>query len=319
MTRAALLVLLLAPGCAEGVAERLAVAGGIVVGRTPGGSTRFALRLDGHVVAHRAASVTGRDQFLLVTSKASGADQCKVLVLERDGSLAASYRVLGRSPFPLPAKRARHEGETFRQLQAPMPELVLPLQWSGRRLLALATRDDYAPSSFVVLEATARDRLEERLVFWNYGHIHLLVEAPPHLVILGFSNRLRARKRGYPNFAAVFHAEDLPADGRARGISPGPDDPPAVAGAAYRLYVFFPTERVTGWASAEIHDGVLHASSTFGVTYLVDLATGSVNLKATDAYRFDHRQRRAADPSLPPLDVELAERLGSVRVWRRRS
>lgn len=317
----ALALSLASPGCGGSGADRLGVAGGLVVGRR-GTDVVFSLRLDGTVIDHRAASVTREgNQFLLITGKAAGRDQSKLIVVDPDGSIAVDYRLSGVSPFPLPRSRAYFEGETLRQLQAAVPQLVQTFTYRGRRLLLAATRDNYAPSSLVLLEAVAPDRVEERFVFWNFGHIHMVVEAAPHVVILGFSNRLRERKWGYPNFAAVFHLDDLEwGAGRcARGISPTLDDPRAVDGAAYRSYAFFPTVRATSWAAAEIRDGALHAATDFGVVYTVDLATGAVNLRATDVYRADYARRRKADPSLPALDVHLASRMDNVRVWRRGS
>ncbi|MHC4549402.1 MAG: hypothetical protein ACYTEZ_11560 [Planctomycetota bacterium] len=315
--------------CREGAPRRLQVGGGptaaeegLILGFGQEGAVRFARRIDGSIAAHRRMAVTDeRAQYLLITSKEPGQDQCKILVLDDDGALAAQYRISGVSPFPYSAARARYPGETSRHLQAPVPEMVIPFRWRGRRLIAIGTRNNYSPSSLVLLEAPARDRLEERLTFWNFGHIHFVVEAAPYLVILGFSNRLGQLEHGYPHFAAVFHLDDLAWEGaaapRVQGISPAPEDPPAVANAPYRHYICFPQDRVSSWVNGEIRDGVLYASTTFGLTYAVDLATASVKAEPAEVYRSEYPQRRARDPDLPALEEHLARLVDAVRVWSR--
>jgi hypothetical protein len=120
----------------------------------------------------------------------------------------------------------------------------------------------------------------------------------------------------------VFHLDDLlGSDGAGdlvTGTSPGPDDPGTVEGSAYRYYVYFSTDRPTSWVSARIRDGALYASSVFGLTYVLDLTTGSVDVSSGDAYRRDYARRRLDDPTLPDLDRHLAGLLDSIRVWKRK-
>jgi hypothetical protein len=170
------IVLGLLPGaCGEAGPERVALGGGrtedergLVLGLGADDSVRFVRRIDGSIAEHRQGPVTDdRDQVLLITTKESGRDQCKIMVLDDEGEIEAEYRVSGVSPFPVPSELARHEGETFRQLQAPIANMVIPFTWRQRRLIALCTRNNYAPGSLVLLEAPSPDRLEERLVFWT--------------------------------------------------------------------------------------------------------------------------------------------------------
>jgi hypothetical protein len=326
----ALLTLVLA-ACGEQGSERLEVVGGrdtdaqgLVIGLHGDGSTRFVRRIDGSVATHQRAPVTtDEDQYLLVTGKEPGLDQCKILVLNLDGNLATEIRVSGVTPFKRSPTTARYEGEPFRQLQAAIPGTVSPLRWRGRRLVAFCTYDTYYPSSLVILEAVSRDRLEERLVFWNVGHIHYLVVKPPHVVALGMSNLFRTEGIvGYPLFAAVFHLDDLPERGAeepcARDTSPGRSDPEVLESAAFRHYVCTPHDLPTSWASGEIRDGVLTTTEVSGRTCVVNLETGSVNLSAEEAYRQDYTRRRRADQSLPDYEEHLEARRRAVRVWSRK-
>jgi hypothetical protein len=325
-----LLALVLA-GCRERGSERLEIVGGrdtdaqgLVIGRRGDGSTRFVRRIDGSVATHQQVPVTtDEDQYLLVTGKEPGLDQCKILVLNLDGRLATEYRVSGVTPFKRSPTTARFEGEPFRQLQAAIPGTVSPLRWRGRRLVAFCTYDTYYPASLVLLEAVSRDRLEERLVFWNVGHIHYLVVKPPYLVALGMSNLYRTEGIvGYPLFAAVFHLDDLPKRGAeescARGTSPSRGDPEVIEAAAFRLYVCTPHDLPTSWASGEIRGDVLTATEVCGRTCVVDLKTGSVELSAEEAYRQDYTRRRRADKSLPEYMEHLEARRRAVRVWLRK-
>jgi len=326
----ALLALTLA-ACGEQGSGRLEVVGGrdtdaqgLVIGLREDGSTRFVRRIDGSVASHRRAPVTTEeDQYLLITGKEPGLDQCKILVLNLDGTLATEYRVTGVTPFKRDPETARYEGEPFRQLQAAIPDTVSPLRWRGRRLLAFCTYDTYFPSSVIVLEAVSRDRIEERLVFWNVGHIHHLVVEPPYLVALGMSNLYRTEGIvGYPLFAAVFHLDDLPKrdteEPCARDTSPGRSDAKMLETAAFRHYVCTPHDLPTSWASGEIRNGVLTASEVCGRTCSVDLKTGSVELGAEEAYRRDYTRRRRADKSLPEYEEHLEARRRAVRIWSRR-
>ncbi|MHC4930724.1 MAG: hypothetical protein ACYTGV_00830 [Planctomycetota bacterium] len=325
------LALLVLTACGEQGSERLEVmsgrdtdAQGLVIGRRGDGSIRFVRRIDGSVATHQRARVTAdEDQYLLVTGKEPGVDQCKILVLNLDGKIATEYRVSGVTPFQRNPATARYEGEPFRQLQAAVPDTVSPLRWRGRRLVTFCTYDTYYPASLVVLEAASRDRFEERLVFWNVGHIHYLVVEPPYLVALGMSNLFRTEGIvGYALFAAVFHLDDLPErdadDSCARDTSPGRNHPEVLETAAYRFYVCTPHDTPTSWASGEVRDGVLTASEVNGRTCVIDLRTGSVELGAEKAYHRDYARRRQADGSLPEYEEHLEARRRAVRVWSRK-
>lgn len=329
-------VLLLA--CGNEGAVRLTVGGagaaggeGLVLGLRSDDTVRFARRIDGGVAEHRRTPVTGdRDQFLLITTNEPGVDQCKILVLDDRGRLTADYRISGASPFRVHPKSARHEGEKFRLLLAPVPSSVVPFTMGRRRLLAFCARDSYAPSSFVLLEAPARDRLVERLVFWNFGHIHFLRVAAPYVAILGMSNRFRtaADGVGYPLFIAIFDLRDLAWDDPAapceRGVSPRPEDPPTGGTRLYRTYLRVATDsrgmrayKGRGWVSARIRDGVLHAAIDSGMVYAVDLATGAFDLRDGQAYHENYARRRARDPGLPDLAQHLADLRAETKTWTR--
>ena len=322
--------------CGNEGAVRLTVGGagaageeGLVLGLRSDDTVRFARRIDGGIAEHRHTPVTeDRDQFLLITTKEPGVDQCKIVVLDDRGRLTADYRISGTSPFRVHAQRARYDGEEFRLLLAPIPSTVIPFAMGHRRLLALCARDSYAPSSFVLLEAPARDRLVERLVFWNFGHIHFLREAAPYVVILGMSNRFRTKEAGYPLFIAVFDLRDIDWDDAAapclRGISPRVDERETDATRLYRRYLCIssdPRGMVAfvgrGWVSARIRDGVLHAGVNSGMVYVVDLESGEVELREGQAYREEFAQRRRRAPDLPELAQHMADLKAATRVWTR--
>ena len=322
--------------CGNDGAVRLTVGGagaaggeGLVLGLRSDDTVRFARRIDGGIAEHRRTPVTGdKDQFLLITTKEPGVDQCKILVLDHRGDLAADYRIPGASPFPVHPQRARFDGEKFRLLLAPIPSTVIPFAMGRRRLVALCARDSYAPSSFVLLEAPSRDRLVERLVFWNFGHIHFLREAAPYVVILGMSNRFRTDEAGYPLFLAVFDLRDIAWDGAAapclHGVSPRVDAPRTDATRLYRRYLCIssdPRGMVScvgrGWVSARMRDGVLHAAVNSGLVYVVDLESGQVELQEGQAYREEFAERRARDPGLPELARHLADLKAATRIWTR--
>jgi hypothetical protein len=307
--------------CGNEEAVRLTVGGtgaaggeGLVLGLRSDDTVRFARRIDGGIAEHRHTPVTGdKDQFLLITTQEPGKDQCKILVLDHRGDLATDYRIPGASPFPVHPQRARFDGEMFRLLLAPVPSTVVPFAMGRRRLLALCARDSYAPSSFVLLEAPSRDRLVERLVFWNFGHLHFLREAAPYVVILGMSNRFRTEEAGYPLFLAVFDLRDIAwGDAAApclRGVSPRADEPLADATRLYRRYLCISSDPRgmaafvgRGWVSARIRDGVLHAAVNSDVTYVVDLETGRFELQEGQAYR---------------ETFALADLKAATRVWTR--
>jgi hypothetical protein len=320
--------------CGKEGAVRLTVGGagaaggeGLVLGLRGDDSVCFARRVDGGVAEHRRTPVTAeQDQFLLITTKEPGIEQCKILVLDDRGRLAADYRIPGASPFLVHPQRARYAGETFRMLLAPIPSTVVPFTMGRRRLLALCARDSYAPSPFILLEAPTRDRLVERLVFWNFGHLHFLLEAAPYVAILGMSNRLRTQEAGYPLFMAVFDLRDIAWDDPAapclRDVSPRADEPPADAERLFRHYLCVssdPRGAVNfvgrGWVSARIEDGVLQATVNTGMTYLVDLESGELNLRSAGTYREDFARRRARDAGLPTLEEHVAQLKAATLVW----
>jgi hypothetical protein len=332
MRRAVWIALLLA-ACGQEGAVRLMVGGagaaggeGLVLGLRSDDSVLFARRIDGGIAEHRHGPVTGaRDQFLLITTKEPGVDQCKILVLDDRGDLAADYRIPGASPFPVHPQRARYDGEMFRLLLAPVPSTVIPFTVGPRRLVALCASDTYAPSPFVVLEAISSDRLVERLVFWNFGHLHYLIEDAPYVVILGMSNRLRTQEAGYPLFIAVFDLRDIPwdeADTCLRGISPRADEPPADATRLFRRYLCISSDprgvvgfKGRGWVSARIRDGVLYAALNSGIVYVVDLESGETELREGPSYREEFVRRRARDEGLPELAQHLADLKAATLVW----
>jgi hypothetical protein len=268
-----------------------------------------------------------KTQFLLITTREPGVDQCKILVLDDRGRLAADYRIPGASPFPVHPRRARYEGESFRMLLAPIPSTVIPFTFGRRRLVALCARDSYAPSPFVLLEAPARDRLVERLVFWNFGHLHFLLEAAPYVVILGMSNRLRTQEAGYPLFAAIFDLRDVAWDGATtclRGVSPRADEPQTDPAHLFRHYLCVSSDPRgvvnfvgRGWVSARIRDGVLQATLNSGMTYDVDLESGAFTLRADRTYREEYLRRRARDAGLPELEQHVADLKAATLVWSR--
>jgi hypothetical protein len=334
MTRLLWMALLLA-ACGREGAVRLTVGGagaaggeGLVLGLRSDDSVRFARRIDGGIAEHRRTPVTGaEDQFLLITTKEPGVDQCKIMVLDDSGRLAADYRIPGASPFPVHPRRARYEGEKFRLLLAPIPSTVIPFAMGNRRLLALCARDSYAPSPFVLLEATSRDRLVERLVFWNFGHLHFLLEAAPYVAILGMSNRLRTQEAGYPLFVAIFDLRDLAWDDAAacrRGTSPRADEPKADAAHLFRHYLCVSSDPRgvanfvgRGWLSARIRDGVLHATVGSGMVYDVDLQSGRFALRVGPGYGEEFARRRARDAGLPELEKHVADLKAATLVWTR--
>jgi hypothetical protein len=327
------LVLVLA-ACGKEGAVRLTVGGagaaggqGLVLGLRGDDTVRFVRRIDGGVAEHRRTPVTeGRDQFLLITTREPGVDQCKILVLDDRGRLAADYRISGASPFPVHPRRARYEGESFRLLLAPIPSTVVPFALGRRRLVALCARDSYAPSPFVLLEAPARDRLVERLVFWNFGHLHFLLEAAPYVVILGMSNRLRTQEAGYPLFAAIFDVRDIAWDDGAcqRGISPRAAEPKTDPSYLFRHYLCVSSDPRgvvdfvgRGWITAQVRDGVLEATVNSGMAYDVDLESGAFALRASRAYREEYPRRRARDRGLPELEKHVADLKAATLVWSR--
>ncbi|MHC4817026.1 MAG: hypothetical protein ACYTF8_03045 [Planctomycetota bacterium] len=333
--RLAWLVLCLA-ACGKEGAVRLTVGGagaaggeGLVLGLRSDDTVRFARRIDGGIAEHRHAPVTeARDQFLLITTKEPGVDQCKILVLDDRGRLAADYRISGASPFPVHPRRARYEGENTRLLLAPIPSAVIPFAMGRHRLIALCARNSYAPSPFVLLEAPSRDRLVERLVFWNFGHLHFLLEDVPYVVILGMSNRLRTQEAGYPLFVAVFDLREIAWDDPGapclRGTSPRADEPKTDATHLFRRYLCVSSDpRGTvnfvgrGWVSARIRDGVLHATVNSGMVYELDLASSKFDLRPGPDYREDFPRRRARDAGLPALEEHVADLKAATLVWTR--
>jgi len=329
--RAIAILALLGLACGERGPDRLVRAGGradlkqgLVLCVRDDDTIRFVRRIDGTVAGFRRAAVTrDQSQYLVIATKEPGRDQGKIIVLDPDGSVAADYRVSGDSPFRVRPELARFEGETLRQLQAPLPDQIAPFRWDGRRLLALCTADNYAPASLVLLEATAPDRLEERLVFWNWGHIHYLLEDAPYLVIMGVGNAFLAEgEEGYPSFAAVFSVEDLPWSGAGRqpvrANSPTPQSPPTDRHVPYRYYMVFPLDGATAFfRNASVRAGRLRMTNSRGLTYGIDLATGQVEAAAGETYAEAHAERRRDDPSLPPLEEHVRRLSAAVRIWRR--
>lgn len=333
MRRLLFFALLLA-ACGKEGAVRLTVGGagaaggeGLVLGLRSDDTVRFVRRIDGGVAEHRHTPVTeDKDQFLLITTREPGVDQCKILVLDDRGRLAADYRIPGASPFPVHPRRARYEGESFRLMLAPIPSTVIPFRLGGRRLVALCARDSYAPSPFILLEAPARDRLVERLVFWNFGHLHFLLEAAPYVVILGMSNRLRTQEAGYPLFVAVFDVRDIPWDDATcvRGVSPRADEPKTDPAHLFRHYLCVSSDPRgvvnfvgRGWVSARVRGGVLQATINSGMVYDVDLESGTFTLSASRTYREEYPRRRARDTGLPELDRHVADLKAATLVWSR--
>lgn len=333
MTRLLWAALLLA-ACGREGAVRLTVGGagaaggeGLVLGLRSDDTVSFVRRIDGGIAEHRHTPVTeDKDQFLLITTREPGVDQCKILVLDDRGHLAADYRIPGASPFPVHPRRARYEGEKFRLLLAPIPSMVIPFAMGHRRLVALCARDSYAPSPLVLLEAQARDRLVERLVFWNFGHLHFLLEASPYLVILGMSNRLRTQEAGYPLFVAIFDLRDIAwSDATCvRAVSPRADEPKTDPAHLFRHYLCVSSDPRgvasfvgRGWSSARIRDGVLHATLGSGMVYDIELRSGRFALRAGPGYREEFARRRARDTGLPELDRHVADLKAATLVWSR--
>jgi len=280
-------------------------------------SGRNDARIDGEIADYRVERVTtGEEQILLVTGRQAGEDQCKVIVYSRNGRRLVEYQPPMRTPFPASPDFAATRGEFRRERVCPEFDIVRPFRYDGRRFLAFAATGVFAPSVFVILEATARDRFEERFVYWSYGHVQRFVMDGAHLAITGLNNKLRTRGQ-YRLTTAIFRLADVTRRDR-RVDSSSPLSGQGGLAQSPMLYYWSPSND-RGWnfgiRELSIEDGQVHVDVASGLRHVLDLVSGTTSVDPSKSYAREFLGRRRLDPQLPPLDDHLKALRADTWLW----
>ena len=292
---------------------------GLVQIRGPDGVKRYGRRIDGSIEEVLIVALTSAEpQVAVLTGIASGRDQGKMMVFSDRAELLAEYRVSGKTPFPQHPLMARGPGEVRRQRQTPVLDQTTPFMFAGRRFVLLGTRGPWFPSAVVLLEATDRTTLEERMEFWNVGSVHFLQIHGKYVVMAGRNNSLY--DKAWSGALAIFDLEEILARKQIKGRAPNdatPRRPPAAV--PYRMYFRLPTDGgyMNNWHSLRLDGDTLSARVESGLRYDVDLGSGNVTLEAEGLYAKEYEQRRKEDSSLPPLNDRLAGLKNAVSAWVR--
>lgn len=245
--------------------------------------------IDGSVAQSFRARVTAdRDQTVVRTGFAPGADQGKVLVFDDDGSRALDYALPYQSPIPTPEalRVSSADPSTRRQAMVAGGDQVVPFQADGRRFLLVGTSGRHEPSALVLLEFDPSGAATERLVFWNEGSIRHVFASGTHVGLFGAHNALDTldlRKdvgERYATVLAVFRipesTPDVSGTEPTRGRSPRGENPHYDEGGGYAAYYRLPTRQSVSIEIARmpsVEGGHMRMVDGTGATLDVDLAT----------------------------------------------
>ena len=279
-----------------------------------GGEKQHVGRIDGDIKDSFLASMTAEeDQLVMITGRASGSDQAKVIILSPEAERLCEYRIDGVSPFELPPAYQRSEGETRQQIMSTDRAHTIPLRRSGKRFLLVGAAGLWAPSSMVVLEATSRTELVERAVFWNLGVVGHIHPGDKWLVFTCVNNAEFNPRHRYSRAIAVFDMDEMLSGKRPKGRSPAEDAQPTDPSRQYHLYVRFPPDALVVWSRVAVENDVLVLETASGLTIRVPVAEGELEVMAGDNFRraFERDDREeSVDDFLERLKL-------TARVWRR--
>ena len=292
--------------------SRAALDMGVLQSINADGSLRFTRRFDGGIrLARGARVISDRDEILVIMNESAGNDQGCIFVLDGWGKTLARYRVSGVTPWHLPSDHPRSPGQPRRQRQAAHPDITDTFVRGGRRFLYVGTQGMYFPSALVVLEADPAAGLRERMVFWNVGTVHKAFVGRSHLVMFGLNNAFRGENGTTRSVLATFALDEVASDidgaPVVRGVAPrkapnGKEEPNI-----FGIYVCLPNDRGRWleWTDPRISAGHLTATASPGLSYEVNLDTGSLKLSAQEAYREAYRRERRQNTELPDIDSHL--------------